>query len=151
MIQIVIHSVDILLDEKTYENMSVYDFSFKTSMGPKALRIRLDKTDGFIRVHDSEFKHLVLFDNGLFDKICIKIKYFISEKSDINHNFGGIRIDSYNYLPIEKILTFHNVIILINSVVNKNKNDNYYNIFLEKGSCKDKSDTRYFLMEVYIL
>ena len=34
------------------------------------------------------------------------IKFFISEKSsiadNINHNFGEIRIDSYNYLPIEK-------------------------------------------------
>ena len=54
----------------------------------------------------SEFRHLVLFDNELFDKIFDKIKYFISEKSSIadnsNHNFGEIRIDSYNYLPVEK-------------------------------------------------
>ena len=62
----------------------------------------------------------------------------------INHNFGKITIDSYNSLPIEKILTFHNVIKLINLVVNKDRNNYYYNIFLEKGSCKDKSDTRYF-------
>ena len=34
--------------------------------------------------------------------------------------------------------TFHNVIILIKSVVNKNENRYYYNIFLEKGSYKDK-------------
>ena len=47
----------------------------------------------------------------------------------INHNFGKIRIDSYNSLPIEKILTFHNVIILIKSVINKNKNHCYYSIF----------------------
>ena len=40
----------------------------------------------------------------------------------INLNFAKIRIDSYDSLPIEKILTFHNVIILIKSVVNKNKN-----------------------------
>ena len=39
----------------------------------------------------------------------------------MNHNFGKIRIDSYNSLPIEKILIFHNVIMLIKSVVNKNK------------------------------
>ena len=39
-------------------------------------------------------------------------------------------------------MTFHNVITLIKSVVNKNKNENYYNINLEKGSYKDKSDTR---------
>ena len=39
-------------------------------------------------------------------------------------------------------MTFHNVIILIKSVVNKNKNDYFCNIFLEKGSYKE-SDTRY--------
>ena len=42
-----------------------------------------------------------------------KIKYLIIKKSGtpntINHNFGKIRIDSYNSLPIKKILTFHNV------------------------------------------
>ena len=45
-----------------------------------------------------------------FDKICEKIKYLISEKSgitdSINHNFGKIRINSNNSLPIEKILAF---------------------------------------------
>ena len=51
----------------------------------------------------------------------------------INHNFARIRIDSYDSLPIEKILSCHNVIILTKSLVNKNKNENYY-IFLEKGS-----------------
>ena len=40
---------------------------------------------------------------------------------------------------ILKILTFHNVMVLIKSVVNKNKNKYYYNIFLEKGSYKDKN------------
>ena len=70
-------------------------------------------------------KYLVLFDHRLFDKFCDKFKYLISKKSgvtdSINHNFGKIKINSYNSLRIEKILTFHNVIILIKSVVNKNK------------------------------
>ena len=92
--------VDILLYEKLYENISVYNISYKTSASPKLLRIRFDKTDGFIRVCGDEFKHLVLFDYGLFDEICDKIKYLISEKSgitdSINHNFGEIKIDSYN-------------------------------------------------------
>ena len=105
-------------------------------MVPKPLHIRFDKIDGFIRVRGS-------CDYRLFDKICDKVKYLISGKSDItdsiNHNFGEIRIDSYNSLPIEKILTFHNVIILIRSVVNKNKNNYYCNIFLENGLYKDKS------------
>ena len=58
--------------------------------------------------------------------------------NSINYNFGKIKIDSCNSLPIKKILTSHNVIILIKSVVNKNENKYYCNIFLEKGSYKDK-------------
>ena len=146
-----IYFVDILLDEisdKTYENVLIYNISYKTSTGPKPLRIRFDKIDGFIRVLDGEIKHLVLFDYGLFDEISDRIKYLISEKSgitdSINHNFRKISIYSYNSLPFEKILTFHNVIILIKSVVYKNKNEYYYNIVLEKSLHKDKSDTLYF-------
>ena len=142
-----IYFSDILLDEKLYENISVYDISYKTSTGPKPLGIRFDKIDGFVRVC-GESRYLVLFDDGLFDKIFDKVKYLISEKSgitnSINHNSGKIRIDSHNSLPIEKISTFHNVIILIKLVVNKNKNEYYYNILLEKGSYKDKSNTRCF-------
>ena len=33
--------------------------------------------------------------------------------------------------------------ILIKSVINKNKNQYYYNIFLGKSSYKDKSNTKY--------
>ena len=68
-------------------------------------------------VLDSKMKHLVLFDYGMFDKICNKIKYIISKKSgfsnSINHNFGSIKIDLYNSFPIKKDLTSHNVTILI--------------------------------------
>ena len=69
----------------------------------------------------------------------------------VNYNLAIIRLDSYNSLPIEKILTFHNVIILIKSVVNKNKSEYYYSMFLEKGSFKDKSNTRYFQINVFML
>ena len=107
---------DILLDEKIYkekyENILIYYISYKTSMGAKPLRIRFDKVDLFIKTH-SGTRCLVLFAYGWFNKICDRIKYLISEISgitdSINHNFGKIRIDSYNSLPIEKILTFHNV------------------------------------------
>ena len=112
------------------------------------MRIRFDKIDGFIRVRDGEFTYLVLFDYGLFDKICDGIKCLISEKcgigDSINYFFGRIRIDSSNYLPIDETLNFHNIIILIKSAVNKNKKNYYYNIFLEKVSYKDKSNTQNF-------
>ena len=113
----------------------------------KPLQIRFDKVDGFIKIL-AGIRYLVIFDCGWFDKICDRIKYLINEKSgitdSINHNFREIRIDLCNSFPTEKILTFHNVIILIKSVVNKNKNEYYYNIFLEKGLYKDKSNTEYF-------
>ena len=102
----------------------------------------MDKIDGFIWVCGGKFRHLDIFRH--FDKVCGKIKYLISKKYGITdriiHNFGEIRIDSYNSLPIEKVSTFRNVIILIKSVVN-NKNEYYYNIFRERGLYKDKSFT----------
>ena len=64
---------------KTFQFMT---FHIKTSTVPKPLPIRYDKVDGFIRFRRGQFRHLVLFDYGLFDQICDKIKYFISEKSD---------------------------------------------------------------------
>ena len=44
-----------------------------------------------------------------------------------------IKVDSYNFLPLEK-KSFHNVIILIKPVFNKDKNNYFYYIFLEKTS-----------------
>ena len=52
----------------------------------------------------------------------------------ISHNYGKIKVGSYDCLPLEKAMTFQNVIILIKSVWNKNKNNYCYNIFLEKAS-----------------
>ena len=90
------------------------------------MRVRFDKIDRFIKIHD-KIRYLVLFDYSYCDKVCDKIKYLISEKSGItdstNHNFARIRINSYDSLTNEKILTFHNGVILIKSVVHKNKNN----------------------------
>ena len=47
---------NILLDEKSYknsyENILIYDISYKTFMGEKRLRIRFDKVDGFIKIYN---------------------------------------------------------------------------------------------------
>ena len=84
----------------------------------------------------------------MYNAIYYRINYIVSGKSDaryiINHTFARIRIDSYYSLCIEKALTFDNVIIFIKLVVNKNKNNYYYNIFLEKGPYKDKCNTYFF-------
>ena len=84
------------------------------------MHIRYNEIHAFIKIQD-RIKYLVLFDYCWFNKICDRIKYLMSEENgitdSINHNFSKIRIDSYNTLPIEKILTFHNVTKLINSLI----------------------------------
>ena len=83
-----IYSADILLDEKIHYNILVYDISYKTSTGPKPMPIRFDKMDGFITIPDVKIKHLVLFDYGLFDKICDQIKYVGSKGSSITNSIN---------------------------------------------------------------
>ena len=95
--------------------------TYKTVMGSKPLRVRFHNIDAFIQIYDRN-KYLVLLSRTWFDEICDRIKYLVSERSGITDSihliFATIRIGSYNSLPIEKILTFHNVITLIKSVVN---------------------------------
>ena len=114
---------NILVYEKSYENILVYIISYK-SLITKSLRIRFDKIDGFIRVYDGT-RYLVLSGSKKYDSICNRIRYLICVKSGItyviSHNYVKIKIDSYNSLPLEKTMTFHNFIILIKSVWNKGK------------------------------
>ena len=42
----------------------------------------------------------------------------------IRYNYGKIKVDSFDSFPLEKTMTFHNIIILIKSVWNKHKNNN---------------------------
>ena len=44
--------LDILIDEKSYKNILVYNISCKNVTAAKRLRIRLDKIDRFIRFYD---------------------------------------------------------------------------------------------------
>ena len=92
--------------------------------------------DGFIRVYDGT-RYLVLFRSKKYDFIYNRIRYLINVKSGIiyiiSYNYAKIKVDSYNPLPLEKAANFH-VLILINSVFNKDKNKYYSNIFLEKAS-----------------
>ena len=152
---------DILLDKniykEKYKNILIYGISYKTLAGAKPLYIRFNEIDGFIKIHDG-IRYLVLFGCGFWNEICDRIKYLVSEKSgiadNINHNFASIGIDSYDSLPIEKILTFHSVMILIKSVINQYKNHYYYNMFFRKwvnGLYKDKSNTEYFKMNFCVL
>ena len=100
---------------------------------------RLDKIHGFVRIY-YETRYLVLFGSEKYDSIYSRVRCLISTKSGlpytISHNYVKSKVDSYDFLPLEKAITFHNVLILIKSVFNKDKNDWNYYIFVEKASCK---------------
>ena len=91
--------------KKEYKKNLIYNISHKNFMSSIPLRFRFDEIDRFIKIYDG-LKYLELFGSRFYDRI----KYFISKKSgitdSIKYNFAKIRIDSYNSLPIEKILTF---------------------------------------------
>ena len=83
-----------LIDEKSYENILVYNISYKCIV--KTLRIRFDKIDGFIRVYDGT-RYLVLFGNEKYESIYNRIRYLISLKRGITyafaHNYAKIKVD----------------------------------------------------------
>ena len=54
-----------LLDERSYENILVYDVSYKTLICVKPLCIIYNKVDGFVRDY-SETKYLVLFSSNKY-------------------------------------------------------------------------------------
>ena len=43
---------NILIDQKSHENILFYDRSYETLIRPKPCPIRFDKIDGFIRTYD---------------------------------------------------------------------------------------------------
>ena len=103
----------------------ICEILYKTLICAKLLRSRSDKVDGFIRVYDGS-RFLVLFGPEKYDAIYNRIRYVISQKSGIrffiSHNYSRIKIDSFDSLPLEKTLTFHNIIILTESVFDKYQN-----------------------------
>ena len=89
-------------------------------IGVKPFRIRFDKVDRFIRVYD-EIRYLVLLGPENDDAIYNTIKYLINQKCVItyviSHNYIKTKTFSSDHMPLEKTLTFHNVIILSKSVL----------------------------------
>ena len=126
---------NILIDEKSYENILVYNILYKTLIDAKPLRIRFNKVDGFIRVYDGT-RYLVLSGGEKYDFTYNRIRHLIGVKNGItyiiSHNCAKIKVGLHDSLPLEKTLTVHSVIIFINSVFNEDKNNYHYNIFLEK-------------------
>ena len=101
------------------------------------MRSRYDEIGTFIRIYDGT-RYLALLGPEKYDVIYNEIRYLINIKSSITYifslYFAKIKVDSSDSSPIEKRLILKVVIILIKSVLNKDKNHYYYKIFLEKCS-----------------
>ena len=92
---------NILTDEKSHENIFIWDISYKTLIGPKPFCIRFDKINGLITIYDGTrylillaLKNMILFTTEL--SLEDGIAYICS------HYFAKIKVDSYDSLPIEK-------------------------------------------------
>ena len=67
---------NILINEKLYEGILVYNILYKTLIGTKSLRIIFNKIDGFTKVYYGT-RYLVLFRAEKCDFIYNRIRYFI--------------------------------------------------------------------------
>ena len=95
----------ISIDEKSYENILVYNISYKTLIVAEPLRINFNKTDEFITVYEGT-RYLVLYGGEKYDFIYSMIRYLIGIKSGITYvisrNNAKIKAHSYDSLPLEK-------------------------------------------------
>ena len=119
---------NVLFNEKSYENILIYDVLYKTLIGTKTLHIMFDKVDGFIRDYDLS-KYLVLFTLEKHNAIFDRIRYLLGLKSNItyafSHNYAKIKIGSDDDLPLRETLTMHNVIIASKLVLDEDQNQYY--------------------------
>ena len=63
-----------LIDEKSHENILIYDISYKTLIGAKPLGIRFNIIDGFIRIYDRN-RYIKLLGSKKYDDIYNRIRY----------------------------------------------------------------------------
>ena len=126
-----------LTDKKPSENILACNICILYLWLLQHFCIRFDKANGFDRVYD-ETRYFAMFGDEKYGFIYNRIRYLMGVKSGItyviSHNYAKINIDSYDSLPIEKTLTLHNVVMLVKSVFNKDKNNCYYKTFWEKCS-----------------
>ena len=87
---------NILIDEKSHENILIYDISYKTLINPKPLRSRFDKIDGFIRIYDGT-RYITFFGSekydAIYNRISIRLKCGVTDI--FSHYFTNIKVDPY--------------------------------------------------------
>ena len=112
---------NVLIDEKSYENILFCEFTYKTPYSAKFLCITFDKDDEYARKY-YKTSYLKLFYSEKFKVIFGRIRYLIRLKSNtpyvVSHDMK-IGIDSDHDL---KQKDMHCVVIHIQFVFNKNHN-----------------------------
>ena len=68
---------NILTDEKSHENILIYDISYKTLISSKPFRIRFDKKGRIIRIYHGT-RCLTLFGTKKNDATYDRIRYLVS-------------------------------------------------------------------------
>ena len=90
----------------------IFNISYKNLVGSKLLTIIFDKVHGFILIYDGT-KYLILFRSKIYDAINDRVRYLISLKMCIanifTHCFAKVKVDTYEFFPIRKILNLHNL------------------------------------------
>ena len=81
------HFYNILIDEKSQENILIHNSSYKTLIGAKPLSIRFNEINGFIRVYNGT-RYLVLFGPEKYDPTYNRIKHLIGQKSGTTYVFS---------------------------------------------------------------
>ena len=74
---------NILLEKKSFENILIYDISYKAFMGVKPLSIRFDEVYGVIKIYDGT-RYLQLFGSWFYRRIDDRMNYLIVKKVIIN-------------------------------------------------------------------
>ena len=86
---------NVLVNEKSYKGILVYNISYETLISAKPLPIRFNKINGFITVYDGT-KYLVSFGPEQYDAIFNRIRYLIGAKSGISyvisHYYAKIKV-----------------------------------------------------------
>ena len=73
-----------MIGKKSQKNILIYRISYEPLIGPKPLRIKFDKINGFIRTFDGT-RYLILFGSEKYDAIYNRIRYRIALKRSITY------------------------------------------------------------------
>ena len=122
------------IDKKSYKNIGIYNIRYITikkidvcesinSVNP--LYLIIGKVDGYIKENNGK-KYLVFTSTNKdilakFTKLWVEIDYLIEtknggEKGEYEKDFMKVRFESYDNLPLNKILKFHMLTVIVRSV-----------------------------------